>query len=198
MWLFEVTDTVRPGVKLVLAPGRMGVPLGTDAVYGTTMMLPIGKSISRLLDHPDDQREEFILLRGTLSEDKLVKQTEEEALAEGKALVFIDRCTEAALGQTRITDAWQKSKPTLIKTYKMVGYDVELYEFKPGDGLFISWSAAALGKLRPKRFAITWDGKQLVAKVFRRRLKQRRAQKQQQASVQVKREQGQQRAQLTA
>ena len=178
MWLFEVTDTVRPGVKLVLAPGRMGVPLGTDAVYGTSMMLPLGRSLSRWLEHPDDQGEPFVLKRGTLADGKLVRQTEEEAKAERKALVFIDRSKDIALGLTRVTEAWQKPIPTLVKTYYLVGYNVELYEFKPGDALFICWPAAVLEQVHPKRVIISWDGQQLKEELCRRHPKRRRARKQ--------------------
>lgn len=184
MWLFEVTDTVNTGVKLVLMPGRMGVPLGTDAKYGTPMMLPIGRSISRCLEHPDDQEESFKLKRGRLEEGKLVKQTEEEAAASGKALVFIDRCTDSELGMTRIAEAWGKPSPTLVKVFGTLGYDVELYEFKPGDALFICWPAAALDQRHPKRFIISWDGQQLVEELCRRKPHQRRVRKQQRAFAQ--------------
>lgn len=187
MWLFEVTDSMRPGVRLVLTPGRMGIPLGVDEQFGTPITLPVGKSISRVLDHPDDQAERFVLRRGILQPTAagfiLVKQTEEEAMAEGKALVFVDRCTDDELGHTRVCDAWSRSSPKLLYGSNGQGYRRELYEFKQGDALFICWPAAALDQLHPKRFIISWDGQQLTEELCRRHPKRRRARRLQKASA---------------
>lgn len=187
MWLFEVTDSMRPGVRLVLTPGRMGIPLGIDEQFRTPSTLPVGRSISRVLDHPDDQVENFILKRGTLQPTAtgfiVVKQTEEEAIAERKALVFVDRCTDKELGYTRVTEAWGRPSPNLIFGTNGQGYRRELYEFKQGDALFICWPAAALDQVHPKRFIIFWDGQQLTEELCRRHPKRRRARRLQKASV---------------
>src|SRR5512146_3288295 len=106
MWLFEVTDSVRPGVRLVMQPGRVGVPLGADKANGTTILLPVGKSISRWMGHPDDSGGTFTLYRAALkhapSGRTLVKQPESEAIVERRALVFVDCCVDQELGRTRV------------------------------------------------------------------------------------------------
>lgn len=177
MWLYEVKDDVRLGVRVLLTPGHVGIPLGTDQHYRTPITLLFGRSLSRELDHPDDHHEEFILKRGSLQESnsgyKLIKQTEQEATEEGKALVFIDRCTDDELGHTRVTVAWRRSSPKLLMAEDNPGLRREVYEFNKGDGLFICWPPAALDQRHPKRFIIEWDGTTLTEVVCQRRPRSR-------------------------
>lgn len=165
MWLFEVNDSVRAGFRLVLRSGEAGVPMGYDEATNGAAWLPLGNSIERALQHPDDQRESFLLRRAKL-EDKtaglcLAKQSEEEAIAERMALVLVDGCTDPELGTTNIAEAFNKPTPELITYARGNGHLRNLYVFKPGDALFISWSARSLDADRPRRFIIAWDGEQL-------------------------------------
>jgi len=181
MWLFEVTDSVRPGVRLVLQTGCVGVPLGINKANGTTILLPVGKSISRWMGHPDDSDGVFTLYRAALkhapSGRTLVKQPENEAIAERRALVFVDRCVDQELGSTKIDKARGRKLPEHIAGFEGLGYTRELFCFEPGSALFVCWPAAALEVFtgRPKRFIISWDGAQLLEEACQRRLPSRRA-----------------------
>jgi hypothetical protein len=181
MRLFEVTDSVRPGVRLVRQSGGVGVPLGVNADNGTTILLPVGKSISRWMNHPDDADGTFKLhhaaLRIAPSGRCLVKQLVEESIAERKALVFVDCCVDQELGRTRIDKARRRTAPEAIASFEFPGYTRELFKFRPGDALFICWPAAALETFtgRPKRFIISWDGQQLTEEACQRRLPPRQA-----------------------
>lgn len=165
MWLFEVHDDVRAGFRLNLRAGEAGVPMGFDETTNGNAWLPLGNSLERALQHPEDQEVAFVLERARL-EDKsagliLTKQTEDEAHAERLALVLVDGCTDPEIGITRIAEAFNKPAPELITFAQGNGHTRRLYVFKPGDGLFISWSARALGTTHPKRFIIAWDGEEL-------------------------------------
>lgn len=165
MWLFEVHDDVRAGFRLILKAGEAGVPMGYDETTNGSAWLPLGNSIERALVHPDDQDLEFQLLRAKLEDTTsglcLVKQTEEEARAEQLALVLVDGSTDPEVGVTNIAEAFGKPTPELITYARGNGHTRQLYVFKPGDALFISWSAKALDAPRPKRFIIVWDGERL-------------------------------------
>jgi hypothetical protein len=176
MRLFEVTDSVRPGVRLVRQSGGVGVPLGINEDNGATILLPVGKSISRWMNHPDDADGTFKLHHASLrvgpSGRCLVKQLVEESIAERRALVFVDCCVDQELGRTRIDKARRRTAPEAIASFEFPGYTRELFKFKPGDALFICWPAAALEEFtgRPKRFIIAWDGQQLAEEACQRRL----------------------------
>ncbi len=165
MWLFEVHDDVRTGFRLTLRAGEAGVPMGFDETTKATTWLPVGNSIERALQHPDDQTQSFVLIRAKLEDTTsglcLVKQSEEDARAEKLALVLVDGCTDPEIGATRIAEAYNKPSPELITCAQGSGHLRNLYVFRPGDALFISWSAKALGTNQPKRFIIAWDGLEL-------------------------------------
>jgi len=182
MWLFEVTDEVRTGVRLVSQPGRVGVPLGEIAENGMTRLLPVGKSISRLMAHQDDQKGTFTLYRAALKSPPsgrcLVRQPATDARAEKKALVFVDRCLDQELGTTMVAKARGKRPPERIAEFLGDGCSRTLFLFEPGDALFICWPAGALGEERAKtakRFVIAWDGCQLLETPCQRMLPPRNA-----------------------
>lgn len=163
MWLFEVHDGPRPGFRLNLRHGYAGVCMGQEGTCES--WLPLGNSIERALSHPDDQQLQFQLLRAKLEDTTsglcLVKQTEDEARAERKALVLVDGCTDREIGVTNIAEAYGRSMPELVTYVESGGCVRRLYVFKPGDALFISWPARALNAHKPKRFVIAWDGEKL-------------------------------------
>ncbi len=165
MWLFEVHDDIRPGFKLTLNAGEVGVPMGFDDAIKTTAWLPVGTSIERALRHPEDQKQSFSLLRAKLEDTTiglcLVSQTEEEARAEKLALVLVHAITNPELGVTRIAEAHNKPSPELVTFTQGEEHLRNLYVFRPGDALFISWAARALGTDHHKRFIVAWDGEQL-------------------------------------
>lgn len=168
MLLFEVHDSPRPGFKLVLKQGEAGVPMGYDDKVKGDTWLPLGNSVERWLAHPDDQQEKFVLMHAHLEEKNigfcLTAQTADEAALEKRALVLVDSCVDRELGVTNIAEAFDKPTPELVTYTSGAGSSRRLYIFKPGDALFVSWSAASLGTSRPKRFIITWDAekRQLV------------------------------------
>lgn len=166
MWLFEVHDSPRLGFRLNLRRGFAGVSMGYDDATNGESFLPLGNSIESALDHPDDQGLAFSLIRAKLEEKTsglcLVKQTEDEARDERKALVLVDGCLDRDVGITYIAEAYGKPTPELVTYTQGRGWVRKLYVFKPGDALFISWPAKALGTQHPKRFVITWDGSDLV------------------------------------
>lgn len=161
MLLFEVHDSPRPGFRLILKHGEAGVPMGYDDKSGGPTWLPLGNSIERLLAHPDDQDREFELRHAHLEEKNigfvLTGQTKGEAALEKRALVLVDGCTDREIGVTNIAEAFGKTMPELVTYTQGGGMARRLYIFKPGDALFISWSASALGTDKPKRFIISWD-----------------------------------------
>jgi hypothetical protein len=168
MWLFEVHDDVRPGFRLILKSGEAGVPMGYDDKVKGDTWLPLGNSVEKWLRHPDDQQQEFKLLHAHLDEKNigfcLTGQTTDEAALDERALVLIDACTDREIGVTNVAEAFGKTMPEFVLYTKGDGHSRRLYIFKPGDALFISWSAASLDSNRPKRFVISWDAekKQLV------------------------------------
>lgn len=182
MWLFEVTDEIRPGVRLVSQPGCVGVPLGEIAENGLVRLLPVGKSIARLMDHQDDRRGTFTLYRAALkyapSGRCLVRQLFADAATEGKALVFVDSCLDQELGITVINKARNRRAPECIAEFIGDGHSRTIFLFEPEDALFICWPAAALEDGRasgPKRFIISWSGNQLLEIPCQRRLPPRTA-----------------------
>lgn len=165
MWLFEVHDDVRPGFKLHLRQGDVGVSLGYDSAYDNETWLPVGNSIASALRHEEDQELPFKLMRAKFEERNigfvLTKQTDDEARNERKALVLIDGCTDPGIGVTLIAEAYGRERPELISYAEGKGQLRKLFVFKPGDALFISWPARALGAQAPRRFIISWDGEHL-------------------------------------
>lgn len=164
MLLFEVHDSPRPGFRLILKQGEAGVPMGYDEKDKSDTWLPLGNSVEKWLAHPDDQNQEFVLLHAHLEEKSigfcLTGQTTEEAALEKRALVLVDGCTDREIGVTNIAEAFDKPMPELVTYTQGGGHTRRLYIFRPGDALFISWSAASLDANRPKRFVITWDAEQ--------------------------------------
>ena len=161
MLLFEVHDSPRPGFRLILKQGEAGVPLGYDEETKGDTWLPLGNSVERWLVHPDDQAEEFVLLHAHLEEKSigfcLTGQSKEEAALEKRALVLVDGSTDREVGVTNIAEAFDRPMPELVTYTEGAGHTRRLYIFKPGDALFISWSAASLDSNRPKRFIISWQ-----------------------------------------
>lgn len=174
MFLFEVTDVIRAGARLVQQASGIGVPLGIDKPTGTTILLPVGKSISRWMTHPDDAGGGFILHQAVLKHPPsgrcLVRQPLNEAMSERRALVFVDCCVDEELGMTRIDKARRRKTPEYIAGFQGQGHTRDLFLFEPGDALFICWPAAAIGVRSPKRFIISWDGQQLLEEACQRRL----------------------------
>jgi hypothetical protein len=166
MFLFEVREHVEDGFKLVRRGNEAMVALGYDTAAKGPVFLPIGNSIERELRHPDDYNLPFRLLQGKFEEKGvgtvLTAQTREEALKEGKALVLVEACCDPELGVTNVAEAYGKSKPELFSYTEDGSMIRRLLIFKPGDAVFISWSARSLGTERPKRFIIAWDGAQLT------------------------------------
>ncbi len=161
MFLFEVREHIEDGFKLVMRGNEALVALGYDTDANGPVWLPLGNSLERALKHPDDQRQDFRLLHARLEEKSagmvLTAQTREEALAEGKALVLVEGCIDQSLGVTSIAEAYGRSKPEQI-SYTEDGCIIRrLFVFKPGDAIFISWSAAALDRDYPKRFILSWE-----------------------------------------
>ncbi len=186
MWLFEVHDDVRPGFRLSLRPGRTGVSLGYDEEIGGESWLPVGSSIDKWLRHPDDQDLSFGLRHANL-EDKniglcLTEQTAAEAARDDRALVLIEGCIDAEAGFVDIADAHNRPAPSLVTYASGNGHVRKLYLFKPGDSLYVNWSARALNANQPKRFIITWDAdaKELLAEPLRRPHRGWRSKKRQQ------------------
>lgn len=164
MWLFEVHDSPRPGFRVNLSPGRAGVQMGVDDQHGATV-LPLGKSLVRLLGHENDQDEPFLLLRAQLKDTTaglcLVRQSEESARAEQRALVLIDRwfVDEKPTGAVRIAVAYGRNQPDLITYTHGTSGRREMYVFSKGDALYIHWVG---DEHEPeKRFIIEWDGAEL-------------------------------------
>lgn len=187
MWLYEVHEGPRPGLRVSLSSAHVGVQLGFDDEYATPAVLPLGRSLTRLLVHKDDEQSPFMLMRANLEETTaglcLTKQSEEEARAEKKALVLIDGRTVAG-GVTHIGHARGKPAPELVTYTQGDGCRRELYVFKPGDALFISWAHEGS---RPKKFVIEWNGQDLVEQAVARRWErhhQKRRGRQQEASPQ--------------
>lgn len=183
MFLFEVHEHLEPGFKLVLKQGEAMVPMGYDDEHKGPIWLPLGNSIEAALRHPDDQALEFKLLHAGLDDTtsglKLVAQTRTEAYQDERALVLVDGCTDPEVGVTNIAEAFDRTTPELITHSSGSLMTRRLYLFKPGDALFISWSARSLGTNRPKRFIIAWDGEalteSLVSRPRRRYFHQKRA-----------------------
>lgn len=166
MFLFEVREHKEDGFKLVLRSDEALVALGYDTDSKGPVWLPLGNSIERWLQHPDDQTEPFRLLHAKFEEKGvgmvLTAQTHDEALKEGKALVLIEGSIDREIGVTNIAEAYGKPKPELFSYTEDGSMIRRLCIFKPGDALFISWPARAIDAPGPKRFIIAWDGEQLV------------------------------------
>jgi hypothetical protein len=146
--------------------------MGHDDEVGNQTILPLGGSLWKLLTHPADQTEEFRLLRGNLEETTaglvLVKQSEKEAREEKRALVLVAGCHDESLGTTKIYTAYDHTSPDPITYTQGDGCKHALFIFRPGDGLFISWPAEALGSTRPKSFIVSWDGTEMKERVVNR------------------------------
>lgn len=180
MRTFEVHDSVRKGFRLSMLPDGPAVGLGTDKNTKERIYLPLGNSIAKWLEHPEDQGQEFRLTRAELDEKPHGLYLVREADDNDKALVILNRQCAPELGVTRVAEARGNfSEPTLIADVQGEEVITELYEFKKGDGLFISIPAAALGTTHPKRFKIWWDGEELqeelVVKTSRRGIRPRRS-----------------------
>lgn len=165
MFLFEVREHVEQGFKLAWRNGEVLVALGYDTAANGPVWLPVGNSIERELRHPDDSGLPFHLLHAKL-EDKngmvLTAQSEAEAIKEGRALVLVEACCDPELGATNVAEAYGRSKPELFSYTEDGSMIRRLFIFKPGDAVFISWSARSLGTEHPRRFIIAWDGQQLT------------------------------------
>ena len=165
MFLFEVRENVQTGFKLVMRNHQALVALGYDNSHQGPVFLPLGNSLEKLLRHPDDQDLPFRLLHARLEEKTtgmvLTAQTTDDALAEGKALVMVEGCMEQSMGVTVVADAYGRTRPELLSYTEDGAVIRRLFIFKPGDALFISWSAMALDQDYPKRFIIAWDGRDL-------------------------------------
>lgn len=155
MRLFEIHSEVRPGFRITIEPGRIGVRVGEE------QFLPLGNSIAKFLAHPDDQRENFLLLHAELQEAPrglcLTKQGEKEAMEDPEALVFVIRNNDEQ-GVTRVEPSRKHPTPALILTGTSPGYVRELYLFKPGDGLYFYHPAAVLGLQNARCTIVEWTG----------------------------------------
>lgn len=179
MWLYEVHDAPRRGFRVSLRPGQAVVPMGIDEETKCQAVLPIGKSIMRHLDYSADSGKSITLLRARLDYTTaglmLVRQDERDAIAERRALVLFDENHDPASGITRVESSMLHSQPQLITWTKGDSCVRSLYLFRPGDGLFVCWSATDDGTPgRPKRFIVHWNGSELVETPCQRQRPKRR------------------------
>lgn len=161
MWLFEVNEGVRVGCLLSQREGRWGIPMGLHEETKVEHVLPLGNSLNRLLRGPEDN-ERFVLQRAAIHRKAaggcFVLQSHADAVAEAKALVFVDRCVEPAMGTTRIEAAHGCTEPMLRFSHQSSGILREAYEFSCGDGMYVHHPSGVFGTT--KKFTVVWTAEQ--------------------------------------
>lgn len=161
---FEVSDSITEGCRLGHGANGPGIPMGIDAETGVAQYIEFGNSLTRLLKHPDDYLAGFRLHWAGLTQGPspcAVAQTQEEAIADGKAIVLLDRAYDEDAGVTKVAEAWQRGRPDLLRYVVSRGLVRAMYLFSKGNGLYVK-HPRSMGDMR---FEMVWDGATLVMNV---------------------------------
>lgn len=177
MQLFEVGEHVQEGLFVTMEVGHKPcICLGADIETNELHFIELGNSICRELKHPDDAPERFRLKRARLDQNalhiiKLLALHKSEP-DDGLALVVVTRSELPGVPMNVVESARKHTDPEHLSRTRGGGSGCDVFLFRPGNGLYISWSRRLTGLKYDLCFVISWDG-EVLHRLERGRQRQR-------------------------
>lgn len=163
MRLFEVGEHVQEGLPITMDVGHTPcVSLGADVATNELHFIELGNSICRELKHPEDSSVRFRLKRArfdqaAVSTIKLVALHATEP-DDDLALIVVARSELPGAPMNGVESAYKHTDPEHLSRTRGYGSGCDVFLFRPGNGLYISWSRELTGLKHNVCFVIAWDG----------------------------------------